>query len=214
MKKIKELLKPFISIIFGAILFLFYFNWLGTAGAPLALGIIAVILSVYFLVVGILNVILGDKLGKAKGILNMAGVATYPIFLGVYFLLNLISQAQADAYLGPNGWTIALVSIAASFGLGVLLFIAYFLKNKGIHRVTFLFAAIFVLVLLVDVLITDGFPISLGQIIVLQVVLYGAYVFMLFEVLASFKERKETKKEEEPKEEKPAEEPKEEAKAE
>ena len=95
-----------------------------------------------------------------------------------------------------------------------MLFVAYFVRSKGFHRVTFLFGAIFVLALLLDILVQDGFAVALGSIIVLQVVLYGCYVSMLFEVLASFKENKAAKKEE-PKEEKPAEEePKEEAKAE
>ena len=215
MKKIKELLKPFIFIIFGALLFLMFFNYLGVGGALLAIGIVAVVLSSYFIVVGILSVVLGDKLGKAKGVLNLVGVATFPLLMGVIFLLDLIGKAQDDyTYLGPSGWTIAILSIASAFALGILLFIAYFVKSKGLHRVTFLFGAIFVLALLLDVLVQDGFAVALGQIIVLQVVLYGCYVSMLFEVLSSFKENKEPKHVEEKKEEPEAEEPKEEAQAE
>ena len=181
MKKIKELLKPFIFIIFGALLFLFFFNYLGVGGAGLAIGIVAVVLSAYFLTVGILSVVLGEKLGKARGVLNLVGVATFPLLMGVIFLLDLIGKAQDKyTYLGPSGWTIAILSIAAAFAIGIMLFIAYFVKSKGFHRVTFLFGAIFVLALLIDVLIQDGFAVALGQIIVLQVVLYGCYVSMLF----------------------------------
>ena len=188
MKKIKELLKPFIFIIFGALLFLMFFNYLGVGGATLAIGIIAVIIAAYFLTVGILSVVLGDKLGKAKGVLNLVGVASFPLLMGVIFLIQLIGDAKSDyTYLGPSGWTIAILSIAASFALGVLLFIAYFVRNKGFHRVTFLFGAIFVLALLIDVLMANGFPVALGNIVVLQVVLYACYVSMLFEVLSSFK---------------------------
>ena len=210
MKKIKELLKPFIFIIFGALLFLFFFNYLGVGGPYLAIGIVAIVLSVYFLVVGILSVVLGDKLGKAKGILNLVGVATFPLLMGVIFLLNLIGDAKSEyTYLGPNGWTIAILSIAAAFAIGVMLFIAFFVRSKGFHRVTFLFGAIFVLALLLDILISEGFAVALGQIVVLQVILYAAYTSMLFDVLSSLKENKEPKKVEEKKEE-----PKEEAEAE
>ena len=202
MKKIKELLKPFIFIIFGALLFLFFFNYLGVGGPYLAIGIVAIVLSVYFLVVGILSVVLGDKLGKAKGILNLVGVATFPLLMGVIFLLGLIGDAKSEyTYLGPNGWTIAILSIAAAFAVGVLLFIAYFVRSKGFHRVTFLFGAIFVLALLLDILISEGFAVALGQIVVLQVILYAAYTSMLFDVLSSLKENKEPKKVEETKEE-------------
>ena len=207
MKKIKELLKPFIFIIFGALLFLFFFNYLGVGGPYLAIGIVAIVLSAYFLTVGILSVVLGDKLGKAKGILNLVGVATFPLLMGVIFLLELIGGAKSEyTYLGPNGWTIAILSIAAAFGAGILLFIAYFVRSKGFHRVTFLFGAIFVLALLLDVLIEEGFAAKLGDIYVLQVVLYVAYTSMLYEILSSLKENKEPKKAEEPKEEQPAEE--------
>ena len=216
MKKIKELLKPFIFIIFGALLFLYYFNGLSSEGAGLAISIIAIILAAYFLAVGILSVVLGDKLGKAKGLLNLIGVATFPLFLGVVELITLINLADIEGYLGPTGWTISIVTIATAFGLGALLFVSYFVRSKGLHRVTFLFGAIFVLALLLDVLLlVDGSPATIGQVVILQVVLYACYVSMLFEVLASFKENKEPKKVEEAKEEKPAEEePKEEAQAE
>lgn len=216
MKKIRELIKPFIFIIFGALLFLFFFNYLGVGGAGLAIGIVATVLAVYFLVVGILSVVLGDKLGKAKGVLNLVGVGTYPLLMGVIFLLDLISKADDKyTYLGPSGWTIAILSIAAAFAIGVMLFIAYFVKSKGFHRVTFLFGAIFVLALLLDILVQDGFAVALGNIIVLQVVLYACYTSMLFGVLSSFKENNEPQKGEEKKEEEPAEEePKEEAQAE
>ena len=219
MKKIKELLKPFIFIIFGALLFLLHFNLLGMGGVSLAVGIIAIVLAAYFLTIGIFSVVLGDKLGKTKGLLNLIGVACYPLLLGVSFLLSLIEDAKLAAddyiYLGPNAWTIAILSIAAAFALGVLLFVAYFVRNKRFHRITFLFAAIFVLALLLDVLTFRGNAIALGNIVVLQVVLYGCYVSMLFEVLSSLKENKEPKKPEEKKEEEPAEKPaEEEAKAE
>lgn len=220
MKKIKELLKPFIFIIFGALLFLLHFNLLGMGGVSLAVGIIAIVLAAYFLTVGIFSVVLGDKLGKTKGLLNLIGVACYPILLGVTFLLSLIEDAKLAyeyeaIYLGPNAWTIAILSILAAFALGIMLFISYFVRSKRFHRVTFLFAAIFVLALLLDVLTYRGNAVALGAIVVLQVVLYGCFVSMLFDVLSSLKEDKKEPKKEEAKEEKPAEEePKEEQAAE
>lgn len=211
MKKIKELVKPFIFIIFGALLFLYYFNGLSGEGAGLAISIIAIILAAYFLAVGILSVVLGDKLGKAKGLLNLIGVATFPLFYFVIELITLINLADVEGFLGPTGWTILILTIAASLGLGALLFVSYFVRSKGLHRVTFLFGAIFVLALLLDILLqVDGTPTALGQVIILQVVLYGAYVSMMFDVLSSLKENKEPKKVEEKKEEskeEPAEEP-------
>ena len=64
MKKISELLKPYLSIIFGVLLFLYFFDWLSAKGGFLALGIIAVVLSVCFVGVGLLGVLAGDKFSK------------------------------------------------------------------------------------------------------------------------------------------------------
>jgi hypothetical protein len=211
MKKIKELVKPFIFIIFGALLFLYYFNGLSGEGAGLAISIIAIILAAYFLTVGILSVVLGDKLGKAKGLLNLIGVATFPLFYFVIELITLINLADVEGFLGPTGWTISILTLIAALGLGALLFVSYFVRSKELHRVTFLFGAIFVLALLLDILLqVDGTPATIGQVVILQVVLYGAYVSMMFDILSSLKENKEPKKVEEKKEEpkeEPAEEP-------
>ena len=212
MKKVSELLKPYLEIIFGALLFLFHFNWLAYGGAYLALGIIAVVLSVYFVVVGVLSVALGDHFPKkVKNVLTVVGAGVYALFLGTYFLIGLIYSAKAAnesdwaTPLGPNGWTIAIVSIAASYALAVLLILAFFLKKSALSRITMMFGAIFVLALLVDILLVNGNAAPLGEIIVLQVILYATFVGILFQVLPLLNFKKEKPAEAPKAEEKPAE---------
>ena len=80
MKKISEIIKPFLSIIFGALLLLIYVNWLSSNdGGTLFLGIFGVILSVYYLTYGIMDIIIGDKLPKK--IFNIFTISLYPIFM-------------------------------------------------------------------------------------------------------------------------------------
>ena len=216
MKKVSELLKPYLEIIFGALLFLLHFNWLAFGGAYLALGIIAVILSVYFVVVGILSVVLGDHFPKkVKNLLTVIGAGVYALFLGTYFLLFLIQAAKAAnesewaTPLGPNGWTIAIVSIAASYGFGVLLLVAFFVKKSALSRIAMAFGAVVVLALLVDILIDNGNAVTFHSIVVLQVIVYATFVGILLQVLPllNFKKEKpaEAKKEEQPAEEAKAE---------
>lgn len=186
MKRISDLLKPFLSVIFGALLFLCHFNWLSYEGGYLALGIVAVVLALYFVTVGLFGSALGDKFPKkTKEILNACGVAAYPLFLGVYFLVSLINVNEG---IGPMGWTIAIYSIAACFALGVLFVLAFFLKKHLFIRLTFLFACLLVLVFLLDVLLVGGVPATLGSIIVLLVVLYGVFTAMLFNELKVLQE--------------------------
>lgn len=207
MKRISDLLKPFLSVIFGALLFLCHFNWLSANGGYLALGIVAVVLAVYFVVVGLLGSALGDKFPtKTKELLNGIGVGVYPLFLGVYFLVYLIMCAKYEVAIGPMGWTIAIYSIAASIGLGVLFLLAFLTKKHFFIRISFLFSCLFVLVLLLDVLLTNGNPATLGSIVVLFVVLYGVYSAMLFNELkvlqADYKKTSKAKEEPKPEEEK------------
>lgn len=184
MKRISDLLKPFLSLIFGALLFLCYFNWLSTNGGYLALGIIAVILSVYFITIGVLGVVLGEKFStKTKEILNTCGVAAYPIFLGVYFLIYIIVCAKYEIAIGPMGWTVAIFSLGVSLALGVFFLLAFFLKKSFLIRGTFLLSVLFALVLLLDVLLTNGNPETLGNIVLLGVMMYGVFASILFNEL-------------------------------
>ena len=203
MKRISDLLKPFLSVIFGALLLLVHFNWLGSEGGFLALGIIAVVLAAYFITVGVLGSCLGDKFPpKTKSLLNAVGVGAYPLFLGVYFLVVFILSIKYEAAIGPMGWTILVFSMLASLGLGVLFLCAFFLKKHFFIRSTFLFSALFVLVLILDVLVLNGDPIRLGNIVVLEVVLYAVFSGMLFSSLKVLQEeyRSTSKKEAKPEE--------------
>ena len=62
MKKVSELIKPYITIIFGALLLLIYLNYLSFKEMALAIGIIAVVIASFSLVGGILFVVMGDKM--------------------------------------------------------------------------------------------------------------------------------------------------------
>ncbi len=198
MKKVSDLLKPFLSVIFGALLFLCHFNWLGLGGGRLAIGIVALVLAVYFVTVGLLSTLLGEKFPKRlKETLDAVGVGVYPLFLGAYFLTFLIMSVKDKyTYVGPMAWTISLISIAAAFGLGVLFFLAYFLRRRTLARLTFTFSCVFILMLLLDILLINGNPATLGSIVVLKVVLYGVFVGMLINALSSFKALLKPKKEE------------------
>ena len=79
MNKIIELIKPYLSIVFGFLLFLYYFNYLQYSGILLAIGIIAVFISLYYLVHGILNFFLDDKMKDGKDILNLVSLSLFPL---------------------------------------------------------------------------------------------------------------------------------------
>ena len=179
MKKVTDYLKPNILIIFGALLFLYYLNFLSYKGEGLALGIFAVVISAFYLGVGIASVLIGGKFSaSAKKGIEVLSVSLFAIFMFVYFLLTTINLAK---YMGPTAWTIEILSMIASLAL-VTVYIASKLIGQPIFlRFAYLLSAFFVLALLLDLLF-DGAGNSkvLGNIDVLLVVIYGVFAFYLF----------------------------------
>ena len=169
-------------IIFGALLFLYYLNFLSYRGAGLALGIIAIVFSVYYLVIGVTLVLMGNKLAPSvEKVLGVVSTSLFIIFMFVYFLLATINLARA---MGPTAWTIKILSMIASLALLVIFALYKFGGSQISLRLANLFSAIFSLALLLDLLFDGaGNSTVLGNIDVLLVVIYAVYTFILFSSL-------------------------------
>lgn len=212
MKKVTDFLKPNILIVFGALLLLYYLNWLQYQGAGLALGIIAIVLSAYYLAIGILGVIIGNKFSAGtKKIFDVISVSLFAAFMFTYFLLFTINGARN---MGPTAWTINILSMIASLALIVVYILAKFANKDILLRFAYLFAAIFALALLLNILFDgNGNADVLGNLNILLVAIYVLFTFYLFDSLARNDaspapkqvEEKEDNQEEPAKEEEPQE---------
>ena len=194
MKKSAALIKPYVSIIFGTLLFLYYLNWLSLSGTGLAIGIIATVLSVYYLAAGILGVILGEKFGPGlkKGF-DIASIVSFPTF---FFVLLLILTIDGADSMGPTGWVISILGMIASLAAALIYLLAKLIDNEVLKKLSYLFAAIFVLAMLLNVLFDiAGNPVALGFIDVLAVVIYALFAYMLFLSLPRKEKAQEEEKE-------------------
>ena len=185
MKKITELLKPFICIIFGALLLLYFLNWLSTSGIALGIGITAVVMSAYYLTVGVLGLVLGDKMNKdVRRILDIVSISFFPLFMFVYFLLVLINANSGENPMGPAGWIISILSIVGSLAFPVVFIISSLLNVKWLQRLAVLFGGIFVIGLVTNILFDYiGNPIVLGNLNIILLVIYAVYTYMLINSL-------------------------------
>lgn len=193
MKKIGDFLKPNILVIFGALLLLYFLNYLSLNGAGLAIGIIAVVLSAYYLVVGILGILIGNKFSpQLKKIFEVLSVSLFGAFMFTYFLLTTINGAQIDGLMGPTAWTIQILSMAAALGLVVVYTIARLVNKDALMRFAYLFSAIFALALLLNILFDiSGDSKVLGNVDILLVAIYVIFTFYLFSTLTNKAESKE-----------------------
>ena len=190
MKKIIDIVKPLSAILFGALFFLEYFNWLEYKGGALAVGIIATIFSVYYLFVGILTFILGEKMSSGlKKIFDIVSICLFPLFIFIYYLLLTINSVDA---IGPAGWIIMILSMAGSITSAIICSIARAIKNSTLKKLGFLFAAIFVTVLLMNlVFMPDGTPEVFGGVQIVELAVDILFASMLFTCLS--KEEKDSK---------------------
>ena len=178
MKKVQELIRPFLVIIFGALLLLCYLNWLAYEGSGLALGIIAVVLAAYYLTYGIIDVVLGSKLSsKVKNVFDVVSVCGYAVFVFVYFLLMTINLSDV---MGPTAWVVNIVCMAGSIMLVTFYSLAKFTKEPILERLAYLFSIVLILGLLLNILFNaDGSAAQLGTIQIIDVLIFVLYSTML-----------------------------------
>ena len=192
MKKISDLIRPFLGIVFGALLMLVYLNYLveGMPAEYLALGIIAVTIASYYLVSAILTFVLGDKLPVAlKNIFNVLSVVLFPTLM---FVQNLLFTIAAKGDLGTTGWIIMSASLCGALAFAGLYCAAYFTRVKILERLAFLFGSIFFLSLVLSLLFDlDGTPKTVADIALVTLALYGIYSGMLFNALMGLNKKEE-----------------------
>ena len=213
MKRLHEIIRPFLAIILGALLLLMYLNSLQGEGEVLAIGIIAMVLAAFYIGVGVVGLTLNNRLpGTAKKVFEVGAVIALPLFEFVYFLLVTIMLAEN---LGPNGWFLAILKMTASLAFAVVFLVAGLVKNRHLNKLALLLASVFILALLLEVLFDVlGNAVGLGNIVVVEVVVYFLYGNILFNSLPSIKGEpapvEEPEAEEPAAEEEPAEAPAEE----
>lgn len=205
MKKIADFLKPNILIVFGALLFLYYLNWTSYEEGLLALGIIAIIFSIYYLGIGILGVVIGDKFSPIlKKVFDIISISLFVLFIFVYTLIFTINYAEAEM-MGPTSWVIRIVTFIVVWSVLPVFIVSKFIDKPIFARLTYLLAAVFALVLLLDILFSfEGTANPLGAIDLLKTVIYGAFVFYLF---SSLKKADDAPQQVEEQKEEPQEEP-------
>lgn len=180
MQKIRKILKPFSSIIFGTLLFLSFLNYLSLTGVALAIGIIALIISIYYLVYGVIEIICKDQISStANKILDICSITLFPLLM---FSIKLIDIIKLANMMLPTAWIISIFSIIATLIMIFIYIVAFYLNNKNLDKLNILFSSLFILVLLLDLLFDSlGDPINLGNISVVGLIIYFSYSSMLLE---------------------------------
>ena len=190
MKKVTEIIRPMLLIIFGALLLLFYMNLLSNQGAYLALGIIAVIFAAYYLTIGILDVVIGNKFNKTlRMAFDILNVSLFAVLMFVQFLITVIDMAD---FMGPTAWVIKILSMIAALAFAGFYIVARCIRKPIGDRLACLFAAIFSLALLLDNSFTDtGAPEAIGNVAMVQLAIYIIYVVFMIPALPKPNEARE-----------------------
>ncbi len=208
MKKVTEIIKPLLSIIFGALLLLLYMSYLrdGIPAFTLVIAIFGVVFAAYYIAAGILNVVMGDKLSKTiRMIFDILNVCLFAL---VFFLQLISTIVYMSDMMSATAWVITIVSMIAALGLMVFVIVSKAASSPLMERLAYLFAGIFTLALLLDVIFdASGAPEAIGNLAMVILAIYGIYISMMFAAVAKPAQGNQPKQaEEKPQEEQPAEE--------
>ena len=195
MKKLIDLIKPFLSIVLGALVILLFLNGLSDGGTDTAKAVFALIVGAYFITIGVIKFVAGNKIDKkVLDILSAIAIASYAVLFFVVVVCNMADFASEDIMkqirgYGTNGWIIALYSVVISAGFAAVYLVAYFVKNEVLNKVSNLLGLLFLLALVLNVLfsIDRGDPVQLGDIVILAVVTHSLFGYIY---LASVGEEK------------------------
>ena len=183
MKKVTDFLRPNLLIVLGALWFLLYLNsFSSNDGGTIAIGVYGVIVAAYLMTIGVLSVVLGEKLNQmTRKIFEVIAVGLFGMFMFVNFLIMTIQTAD---FMGPTAWIIKILSMIAALGLIGIYIPARFANQKVLVRFAYLFSAIFALALLLDLLFqNNGGAAQLDDIPIVLAVAYALFVIYLFGTL-------------------------------
>ena len=190
MKKLGEIIRPFTRIIFGAILLLYYLNWLSGKETTLFLGIFAMVLAAMYICAGILGLLLEAKLPKGVKLgLDIASVVGYSLFVFAYFLVVVINNASS---LLPGGWVIAIIAMVGALAFAGLVIPTFFKDNQLINKLCVLSAGLLCLGLVLSVLFAEsGNPRTLGALDPVKVIMYLLYANIFIPPMPHLRDVKE-----------------------
>lgn len=196
MKKAFSFLKSNILLFIGALLFLLFLNYLVAGGATLAVGIIGILTAAYYITIGLLGIFIGDKLNAlTRKIFEIVAVCLFAFLMFMTSIVSLVTMIQRTtdpqfpATYGPTGWFVEIFALLTSLALlGFYPFVRLF-KAPALKKLGYLFAALFALGLLLNMLFdVQGFAINLGNIPFVYLALDLLFLFYLFETLGEAKE--------------------------
>lgn len=189
MKKVMDLFKPFLALVLGILMFLFYLNYYVRSDVPgtaLAIGIVGLVIACWFIFVGVFGVAWPRMPAGLKKAFDIVSIVSYATFIFVELLIEVI---QLHAAMGSSSWIVYILAMVASMGLSVVYIISRFVKGEAMARVASIFGMVFVLALISKILFPagKGDPVTLDDISVVPVLIYIVYCSLLLKSLAKEK---------------------------
>lgn len=189
MKKVMDLFKPFLALVLGILMFLFYLNYYVKSDVPgtaLAIGIIGLVIACWFIFVGVFGVAWPRMPVGLKKAFDIVSIASFVTFIFVELLIEII---QLHAAMGASSWIVYILAMVAAMGLSVVYIISRFVKGDAMARVASIFGLVFVLALICKLLFPANSMnfVTLANIPVVPVLMYIIFCSLLFKSLAKEK---------------------------
>ena len=189
MKKIMGLIKPFLALVLGILMLLYYLNYYigsGVTGSYLALGIIGLVIGSWLIFAALIGLLWPRMPVGLKKVFDIVSISSFAGFMFVDFLMEVINTYQA---MGASSWIIYVLGMVASSGLCAVYIISRFVRGDAMSKVASIFGLVFVLALISRLLFPASAqgPVSIDDIPLVPVLMYVIYCFLLFKSLAKEK---------------------------
>lgn len=184
MEKIRNLIKPYLAVVFGVLFLLANLNYLtGGRATVVTVGVFALIFAIYYIAYGLVAALFSNKIpANVKKPLDVVVICLYPLF---EFIISLIMIIENANMIGPSGWIIIILTLISSIAFVVLYVMGNFVNGLKLDGIIYLLGFIFTVALVVShIFYLDGTPIIIGDVAIVDIAIVAIYISMMF---ASFK---------------------------
>ena len=135
MKKVVDFLKANVLLFIGILMFLIYVNFFASKeGNGITLAVFGTLISIYFIVIGIIEIVIGNKLkDTARNVFDVISICLFALFMFIYSIFSLATLVELDKNeyftVGPTAGIIEIIALISSFIVMGYYPVAKFVKN-------------------------------------------------------------------------------------
>jgi len=178
MEKVKSFFKPLISVIMGTLMIIVSLEWFSIGDVCIVIGVFNILAGIVYLCFGIIDIFMAGKYNSLDLASYLAKAIAFPLVMFITTLILLITLVD---FYGAAGWIEAIIIMIGALGLIVLILAAVFGKSEQLMKIAELCGIVFIAGLILSLIFNvDGSAVTLGDVSIYNLIIYGGYTSIFF----------------------------------